>query len=99
MSGRNRAGAEENSICPQYPIFSPDASTNRDEQRAGSVIMNSVYEYEQATGKKYRFKDNYERMLFMMGKIRQGNILANPEAFATAPVQSTITDINVLRRL
>jgi hypothetical protein len=99
MSGRPRATPEIASPCPQAPAFSPDASTNSAEQRAGSAIMNSVYEYEQATGKNYRFKDNHERLLFKMGKIRQGNILANPERYATAPSQSTITDINVLRNL
>lgn len=99
MSGRPRAGVENLSICPQAPLPNPDASTNRTEQRAGSVIMNSVYEYEQASGKNYQFKSNYERLLFKMGKIRQGNVLANPVKYAEAPTQSNITDINVLRNL
>ncbi len=98
MSGR-QASNEQPAPCPQAPFPKPDASTKRDEQRAGSAIMNSVYEYEQASGKNYRFKDNYERLLFKMGKIRQGNILAEPVRYANAPAQSTITDINVLQNL
>ena len=98
MSGR-QASNEQPSPCPQAPFPSPDASTKREDQRAGSAIMNSVYEYEQASGKNYRFKDNHERLLFKMGKIRQGNILANPARYANSPTQSTITDINVLQNL
>ena len=99
MSARPRATPEIPSPCVEPPMASPDATTNPAEQRAGSAIMNSVYEYEQATGKNYQFKSNYERMLFKMGKIRQGNILADPVRYAAAPAQSTITDINVLRNL
>lgn len=99
MSGRRQASTEFPSPCPQAPLPSPDASTKREEQRAGSAIMNSVYEYEQASGKNYRFKDNHERLLFKMGKLRQGNILAEPVRYANAPTQSTITDIAILQKL
>jgi hypothetical protein len=99
MSGRPRAGVENLTSCPQPPVISPDATTNRAEQAAGSAIMNSIYEYEQASGKNYRFLDNHTRLLFKMGKIRQGNILADPVKYANAPAQSTITDINTLRNL
>ncbi len=98
MSGR-QASSEIPAPCPRAPFPSPDATANRAEQRAGSVIMNSVNEYEQASGKNYQFKSNYERLLFKMGKIRQGNILADPIKYANAPAQSTITDVNTLRNL
>jgi hypothetical protein len=98
MSGRQPSD-EFPEPCPQAPFPKPDASSKRDEQRAGSAIMNAVYEYEQASGKNYQFKSNYERLLFKMGKIRQGNILAEPVRYATAPTQSTITDINTLKNL
>jgi hypothetical protein len=98
MSGR-KASSEIPAPCPQPPLPSPDATTNRAEQRAGSVIMNSVYEYEQASGKNYQFKSNHDRLLFKMGKIRQGNILADPIKYANAPAQSIITDVNTLRNL
>lgn len=99
MAGRPRAGVENLTTCPQAPIVSPDATVNRAEQRAGSAIMNSIYDYEQTTGKKYRFLDNHTRLLFKMGKIRQGNILTDPVKYAEASAQSTITDVNVLRNL
>ncbi len=98
MSGR-QASNEQPSPCPQAPFPKPDASSKRDEQRAGSAIMNSVYEYEQASGKNYRFKSNYELLLFKMGKLRQGNILMNPARYANSPTQSTITNINTLNNL
>ncbi len=98
MSGRTPSN-EFPDPCPGPAFPSPDASSKREDQRAGSTIMNSVYEYEQASGKNYRFKDNHERLLFKMGKIRQGNIIAEPAKYANAPIQSTITDVNVLRDL
>jgi hypothetical protein len=98
MSGR-QASSEIPAPCPQAPFPSPDATTNRAEQRAGSAIMNSVNDYEQASGKNYQFKSNHERLLFKMGKIRQGNILTEPARYVNAPSQSTITDINTLRNL
>ena len=85
--------------CVQRPYVSPDATSKGIEQRAGSAIMNAVFQYEQDSGKQYRFKANYERLLFKMGKIRQGNILADPVTYANAPPQSTINDINTLRNL
>ncbi len=98
MSGR-QVSSEQPAPCPQAPFPKPDASTKREEQRAGSAIMNSVYQYEQASGKNYQFKSNHERLLFKMGKIRQGNILTDPERYANSPAQSTITNINVLQNL
>jgi hypothetical protein len=98
MSGR-QVSDEFPSPCPQPPAPSPDAIANREEQRAGSAIMNTVYEYEQISGKKYRFKNNKEYLLFKMGKIRQGNILADPVKYVNSPSQSAITNIDDLRNL
>jgi hypothetical protein len=97
--GSRQVSNEIPAPCAQAPFVSPDASTKREEQRAGSAIMNAVFQYEQDTGKQYRFKDNYERMLFKMGKIRQGNILADPLTYANAPPQSNINNINTLQNL
>jgi hypothetical protein len=97
--GSRQVSNEIPAPCAQAPFVSPDATTKGIEQRAGSAIMNAVFQYEQETGKQYRFKDNYERMLFKMGKIRQGNILADPVKYANATPQSTINDINTLRNL
>jgi hypothetical protein len=88
----SRAPAPENTYpCSHPPDFSPDTVANKAQQRAASAILNTVYEYEQATGKKYKFKSNEEHLLFKMAKMRQGNVLADPERYANAPTQSTLT--------
>lgn len=77
--------------CPHAPDFSPDAVANKAQQRAASAIMNSVYEYEENSEKKHKFKSNEEYLLYKMAKIRQGNVLSDPVRYANAPTQSTLT--------